>query len=102
MKKALPLSISLALLGATPLLAQVNGHEVNQERRIIQGERSGELTRGEANHLQRQQSRIDTEVARDRAANGGTLTPAERARVNAQQSRASGNIADKKHNGLVR
>jgi hypothetical protein len=42
------------------------------------------------------------EIARDRAANGGHLTPGERARVNRQQDRASAAIARDKHNGRVR
>ena len=91
-----------ALTAAAPAFAQVASRDVNQKHRIIQGERSGELTRGEALHLQRQQNRIDRTAAIDRARNGGVLTPTERANLSARQNAASANIYDKKHNALVR
>ncbi len=101
MKRLIAVSALVGLCGAVPASAQVNQREYNQERRILQGERSGELTRGEAARLQGQQRRIDTEVARNRAANGGVLTLGERARVDRQENRASQNIFDKKHNERV-
>ena len=92
----------VAILVTAPAVAQVAGREGNQERRIIQGEHSGELTRGEAVRLQRQQNRIDRDAALDKARNGGALTPAERARLTARQNAASGAIYRDKHNDIVR
>jgi hypothetical protein len=37
-----------------------------------------------------------------RAANGGTLTPGEKAKVNRQQNRVSNQIYNKKHNARQR
>lgn len=102
MRSFIVLAVLAGLCGTTPASAQVDRRENNQERRIEQGERSGELTRGEAARLQGQQRRIDGEVARDRAANGGVLTPGKRARVNRQENQAGRTIYDKKHNDRVR
>lgn len=91
-----------ALTAAAPVCAhQVNGREANQQRRIEQGVRSGELTPREAAHVERQQGRIDDRVARQRASNGGYLRPGQRARVAAAQERASRRIYRAKHNGRV-
>ena len=88
---------------AAPAFAQgVDQRQDNQERRIEQGERSGALTRGEANRLDRQQNRIDRAEDRDRAAHDGRLTRGERARLEARENRASAHIYRAKHNGRVR
>jgi hypothetical protein len=81
---------------------EVDQREANQQQRIEQGEKSGELTNREANHVERQQAHIDNQVARERAANGGHLTKAEHAQVNREQDRASRNIYRKKHNDRVK
>ncbi len=61
--------------------------------------KSGQLTPSETAHLERRETAIDKEVKNDRAANGGTLTPAERRQVNRQEKRTSNAIYRKKHNG---
>jgi hypothetical protein len=71
-----------------------------QQQRIAQGVQSGSLTAGETARLENRESAINQEVRADRTANGGKLTPAERAQVNRQQNRASGAIFAKKHNGV--
>jgi hypothetical protein len=70
----------------------------NQQDRIAQGVKSGELTAGETSHLEKQEGQITNEVRSDRAANGGKLTPAERAQVNRQQNKVSKQIYKDKHN----
>jgi hypothetical protein len=70
----------------------------NQQDRIAQGVKSGELTAGETTHLEKQEGQITNEVRSDRAANGGKLTPAERAQVNRQQNKVSKQIYKDKHN----
>lgn len=98
---AIAAALGLATLTALPAAAQINAREANQERRIDQGVRSGELTPREARRDERQQGRIDATVARERAHNGGRLTPYERARIDARQNRASARIYRTKHNGRV-
>jgi hypothetical protein len=75
-----------------------NNREVNQDQRIANGERSGQMTSGEAAKADRTQSRIDQQVHNDRAANGGKLTGQERQQVDREQNSASRQIYDEKHN----
>jgi hypothetical protein len=70
----------------------------NQQDRISQGVKSGELTAGETSQLEKQEGQVTNEVRADRAANGGKLTPAERAQVNRQQNKVSKQIYKDKHN----
>ena len=77
---------------------EVGQRRENQQDRIAQGIKSGQLTAGETAKLEKQQTAINHQVAADRAANGGKLTPAEKAQVNKEQNRASKNIYNKKHN----
>ena len=70
----------------------------NQQDRIAQGIKSGQLTAGETAKLENQQKGINQQVAADRAANGGKLTAGEKAQVNKEQNQASKNIYRKKHN----
>jgi hypothetical protein len=71
----------------------------NQQDRIAQGIKSGQLTAGEASNLEHKEAAINREVRNDRAANGGKLTPQERRQVNRQQNHVSNQIYNKKHNG---
>ncbi|HZU29313.1 MAG TPA: hypothetical protein VFA04_27570 [Bryobacteraceae bacterium] len=80
---------------------EVGARRENQQDRIANGIKSGQLTAGETARLEGHQAAINREVYRDRAANGGRLTAGERARVNRQQNRQSANIYRKKHNGVV-
>jgi WXXGXW repeat (2 copies) len=76
-----------------------NTREANQDQRIANGLRSGQMTSGEAARAERTQSNIDQQVHADRAANGGKLTGQERQQINNEQNAASRQIYDEKHNG---
>jgi hypothetical protein len=78
---------------------KVGQRRENQQDRIAQGVKSGQLTAGETAKLENQQKGINQQVSADRKANGGTLTKGEKAQVNHEQNRASRNIYAKKHNG---
>jgi hypothetical protein len=78
--------------------SEVGKRAENQQDRIGQGIQSGQLTAGEAAHLESNEAKINKEVRNDRAANGGKLTPQERAQVNRQQNRTSRQIYRDKHN----
>ena len=90
------------LYGGIPALAQstndprIQAREQRQQQRIQQGVRSGQLTPGEANHLEGQQARIH--ATEDRMKAKGNLTGKERAKLTRMQNRASRNIYRKKHN----
>jgi len=81
---------------------EVGQRRENQQDRIAQGVRSGQLTAGETSRLERQQQSINHEDARMRAADGGKLTPGDKAALHHRQNNASRNIYAKKHNGRTR
>ncbi len=76
----------------------VNGREANQDGRIANGLRSGQMTSGEAARATANQARIDNQVHADRTANGGSLTPQQRQQVNREQNNASRQIYNDNHN----
>ncbi|MFL6605322.1 MAG: hypothetical protein ACJ8R9_28860 [Steroidobacteraceae bacterium] len=73
--------------------------DVNQQQRIEQGLKSGELSTREAGQLEREQQHVDKMEARD--LRNGSISPAEQARLNAAQNKGSRDIAAEKHNGLT-
>ena len=81
---------------------EVGKRAENEQDRIANGVANGSLTAGEAARLENQQKNLHNEVAADRAANGGKLTPAERRQVNRQENRASRNIYRQKHDAQHR
>ncbi len=87
-----------ALLATSAHAAEVDRREVNQQARIEQGVRSGQLNRREAGRLEAREGRIERELGRDRALNGGHLTGRERARIERQENRVSRSIYADKHN----
>src|SRR5215475_10995960 len=79
----------------------INERQHNQQQRIRQGVRSGELTGVEAARLQRREAQIKLNEARARQS-GGEFTPQERARIQRQLDRSSGNIYQQKHDAQDR
>jgi len=77
---------------------EIGQRQENQQDRIAQGIKSGQLTAGETAKLENQQQGINREISGMRQANGGKLTKADKAAVNQQQNKASRNIYNKKHN----
>jgi hypothetical protein len=89
-----------AVPGPTPPIQKpaINQREENQQDRIAQGIKSGQLTAGETANLETKESAINKEVRADRQANGGKLTQAEQVQVNHQLNRTSRQIYRDKHN----
>lgn len=107
--KALILTAAIAGL-MLPAVAQtapatapgtIHERKENQQGRIANGVKSGQLTAGETANLEKREAHINKEIHNDRVANGGRLTPAERRQVNRQQNRTSRAIYRKKHNDRV-
>jgi hypothetical protein len=71
----------------------------NQQDRIGQGVKSGQLTAGETSHLEKKESAINKEERADRTVDNGKLTPADRKAINQQQNQMSRGIYRDKHNG---
>jgi hypothetical protein len=87
-------ALSLVCAQAAP----INQRRENQQDRIAQGVKSGQLTAGETARLETREANVNREIRNDRAANGGHLTAGERAHINRQQNRMSGAIYRDKHN----
>jgi hypothetical protein len=79
----------------------VNERQHNQQQRIRQGVRSGELTPVEAARIRRQEAQIRLNEARARQS-GGEFTPQERARIQRQLNRESRRIYRQKHDAQDR
>jgi hypothetical protein len=92
----------VVVLGAAATAARAEGpiqqRKENQQRRIAQGVASGQLTAREAARLERGEASLNHEERAMRRANGGTLTPGDRAVIDHQQNRLSGGIYRLKHN----
>jgi hypothetical protein len=104
----LPLAIILAgAAGSLPVYAQsqqaadpdtIQQRKENQQDRIAQGVKSGQLTPRETANLENKEAAINQETRADRKANGGKLTQGEKAQINRQQNRTSRQIYRDKHN----
>jgi len=91
-------SMALTGLVASALIAGPQSAYQNQQERIGQGVKSGQLTPRETANLENKERAVNGEVRADKNANGGSLTAAERARVNAQHQNLSKQIYTDKHN----
>lgn len=80
---------------------EVGQRRENQQDRIAQGIRSGQMTAGEAARTENRERNINHSIASDRAANGGKLTAQERHNINARQNSVSHQIYRQKHNNRV-
>jgi Spy/CpxP family protein refolding chaperone len=85
---------------ATP--PTINERKVDQQDRIGQGVKSGELTAGETSHLEHQEAGINKEESGMRAQDNGHLTTQDRKTLTAQQNKESKRIYRDKHNTHIR
>jgi hypothetical protein len=81
---------------------QIGQRKENQQKRIGEGIENGSLTPREASRLERKEAALNHETRTMRAENGGTLTPAQKAKVNRQQNRLSKGIYHQKHDAQHR
>jgi len=94
-----PISSADRSAGKTYNPSNPNNREANQDQRIANGLKSGQMTSGEAARADRTQSNIDSQVHNDRVANGGTLTGQEKQQISGEQNAASRQISNENHNG---
>jgi hypothetical protein len=93
-----------SLIAAGLMVAGVNAQEIqkrkeNQQDRIAQGVKSGQLTAGETANLEHKEAKLNHEIRHDRKQNGGNLTNNEKRQINRQQNKLSRQIYRDKHNG---
>ena len=81
-----------------PRVNQINRRETNQQRRIANGVRSGQLTAGETRRLERGEKRLQRNEKRDMAKDKGHLTKQDQRQLNREANRMSARIAKDKHN----
>ena len=100
MKRTSTLLVAVLAAIALPVMAQtstpkVDQRQANQQQRIDQGVKSGELTGKEAARLEKGQERIQT--MEDKAKADGKVTLKERERLQKVQNNESRKIANEKH-----
>lgn len=102
MKSVKIISVLVATLFAIPVFAQstatprVDQRQENQQKRIANGINSGALTAQETANLERREAKIEADKAAAKA--DGVVTKQERAKLHAEENRASKKIYNKKHN----
>ncbi len=87
---------ALALPAVAQSNQEINARKENQQDRIAQGVKSGQLTAGETSRLEGREAHINRQEARMKA--DGNFTAAERAKINHEQNRTSRAIYRDKHN----
>jgi len=72
---------------------QVNGRETNQQNRIANGVKNGQLTPGQTAHLERGEQRLQNNEKRDMAKDNGHLTKQDQRQLNREANHMSKPIA---------
>ena len=91
-------ALALAFSGAVFAQANTVQRDANQQQRIEQGLKSGELSTKEASKLERGEAHVDK--MEQNALKDGKMTPAEKARIERAQNAESKAIYDAKHNDV--
>jgi methionine-rich copper-binding protein CopC len=79
----------------------IGQRKVDQQDRIAQGVKSGQLTAGETSRLEHQEAGINKEERGMRAQDKGHLTAQDRKTLHAQQNQESRRIYRDKHNAAA-
>jgi hypothetical protein len=80
---------------------EIGARRQNQQNRIANGIRSGQMTAGEAARTENKEQGINEQDRADRQANGGKLTGGEKQQLNQKLNGTSKQIYNQKHNGKV-
>ena len=89
---------TVTVMTAAAQTDKVDQRKENQQDRVAQGIKSGQLTAGETAKVETREAAINQEVHTDRTLNGGKLTGQEKQIVNRQQNQMSKQISADKHN----
>ena len=87
--------VAINLQAPAQTTPKVTQRQKNQQARIKEGIKSGELTRPEAAKLEGEQAKVQAEKRMAKA--DGKVTPAERAKLRHDQNKASRHIYKEKH-----
>jgi hypothetical protein len=80
-----------------PRRAEVNGRLANQNARITQGVRDGQLSHAQAHQLRADDHAMRAEERADASVNGGHITRGEQRQINAQENANSRAIYGERH-----
>ncbi|MBI3802606.1 MAG: hypothetical protein HY282_02455 [Nitrospirae bacterium] len=92
---ALVLAFSAAAYAENNQTPGLDKREANQEKRIEQGEKSGQLTPKESKRMERGEKRLKKNEAQAKA--DGKVTPEERKKLNKEANHMSKRIHRQKH-----
>ena len=81
-----------------PRVNQVNRRETNQQKRIANGVKNGQLTPAETRRLERGEKRLQNNEKRLMAKDNGHLTKKDQRQLNREANHMSARIAKDKHN----
>lgn len=81
-----------------PRVNEVNARETNQQNRIANGVKSGQLTPGETSRLEKGEQRLQNNEKKDMAKDNGHLTKKDQAKLNREENHMSKRIYKDKHN----
>jgi hypothetical protein len=90
--------IAIFAQAPTTTTPTINQRKENQQDRIAQGVKSGQLTAGETAKLEHQEAGINKEEKGMRAQDNGHLTKQDRKTIKQQQNQESKRIYRDKHN----
>jgi len=82
----------------TAAMPTINNRAANQQNRVANGMRSGQMTARETRNVESREANINRQVANDRATNNGHLTQQQRQQVTHRQNNVSRAINNDKHN----
>jgi len=82
-----------------PRVNQVNSRETNQQDRIANGVKNGQLTPGQTARLERGEQRLQNNEKKDMAADNGHLTKQDQRQLNHEANHMSKRIYKDKHSG---
>lgn len=80
-----------------PRVNQVNGRETNQQNRIANGIKNGQLKPGQAANLEKGEQRLQNNEKRDMAKDNGHLTKKDQRQLNKEANHMSNKIYKDKH-----
>jgi uncharacterized protein HemX len=95
----LAIACAVLLAASDASAGPIRNRKVNQQERIAQGVRSGELTAGETARLEGRERALNQEERDMRKLDGGRLTGQDRRTINQQQNQLSRHIYRQKHDG---
>ncbi len=88
-------ALSLPTFAQTTSTPRIDQRQTNQQQRIDQGVKSGQLNQKEAARLEKGQARV--QKMEDKAVADGKVTAKERRRIETSQDKQSRKIAREKH-----